>query len=66
MGQGLTPYDDAYYRDHMHELPPLIHKERDRMIDVHHTILPLTARPKARCGFAVGRCGCVGKWALRF
>ena len=38
-------YDDAYYRDHMHELPPLIHKTRDRMIDVHHTILPLTARP---------------------
>lgn len=38
------PYDDAYYREHMHELPPLIHKERDRMIDVHHTILPLTAR----------------------
>ena len=38
------PYDDAYYRAHMHELPPLIHRERDRMIDVHHTILPLTAR----------------------
>ncbi len=38
------PYDDAYYRQHMHELPPLIHRERDRMIDVHHTILPLTAR----------------------
>ncbi len=38
------PYDDAYYRAHMHELPPLIHKTRDRMIDVHHTILPLTAR----------------------
>jgi hypothetical protein len=40
------PYDDAYYRQWMHELPPLIHRERDRMIDVHHTILPLTARPK--------------------
>jgi hypothetical protein len=40
------PYDDAYYREHMHELPPLIHKERDRMIDVHHTILPLTAKPR--------------------
>jgi len=37
-------YDDVYYREHMHELPPLIHKERDRMIDVHHTILPKTAR----------------------
>ncbi len=38
-------YDDLYYRTWMHELPPLIHRERDRMIDVHHTILPLTARP---------------------
>ena len=38
------PYDDAYYRRWMHELPPLIHRARDRMIDVHHTILPPTAR----------------------
>jgi hypothetical protein len=38
-------YDALYYRTWMHELPPLIHRERDRMIDVHHTILPLTARP---------------------
>ena len=39
-------YDDLYYRRWMHELPPLIHRARDRMIDVHHTILPLTAGPK--------------------
>lgn len=39
------PYDQSYYRQWMHELPPLIHQSRDRMIDVHHTILPLTARP---------------------
>ena len=39
-------YDDAYYRQWMHELPPMIHRERDRMIDVHHTILPLTARQR--------------------
>lgn len=38
-------YDDLYYRRWMHELPPLIHRERDGMIDVHHTILPLTAGP---------------------
>ena len=37
-------YDDVYYRRWMHELPPLIHRERDRMVDVHHTILPPTAR----------------------
>lgn len=38
-------YDDAYYRRWMHELPPLVHPERDRMADVHNTILPPTARP---------------------
>lgn len=40
------PYDDAYYRRWMHELPPLIHREREAMIDVHHTILPLTHRKR--------------------
>jgi len=38
-------YDDLYYRRWMHELPPLVHRDRDRMADVHHTILPPTARP---------------------
>jgi Uncharacterised nucleotidyltransferase len=47
------PYDDAYYRQHMHELPPLIHRARDRMIDVHHTILPLTARVTPDAGALV-------------
>jgi hypothetical protein len=37
-------YTDLYYRRWMHELPPLAHRERGTMIDVHHTILPLTAR----------------------
>lgn len=37
-------YDAGYYRNHMHELPPMIHATRDRMIDVHHTILPRTHR----------------------
>ncbi|WP_454280822.1 nucleotidyltransferase domain-containing protein [Sphingomonas sp. Marseille-Q8236] len=40
------PYDDFYYRQWMHELPPLIHRERDRMLDVHHTILPPTAKSR--------------------
>ena len=60
------PYDDAYYRQWMHELPPLIHRDRDRMIDVHHTILPLTARitpdPAALLADAVEVA--TGLWAL--
>lgn len=48
------PYDDAYYRQWMHELPPMIHTVRDRMIDVHHTILPLTARQTPDAATLIG------------
>lgn len=41
---GLTDYDKRYYRRWMHELPPLQHIERATVIDVHHAILPDTAR----------------------
>lgn len=37
-------YDQRYYRTWMHELPPLRHSQRNSVLDVHHTILPLTAR----------------------
>lgn len=37
-------YDQRYYRDWMHELPPMQHVKRETLIDVHHAILPLTAR----------------------
>lgn len=37
-------YDDYYYREWMHELPPLWHPGRKSVIDIHHTILPLTGR----------------------
>ena len=40
----LHAYDQQYYRRWMHELPPLRHKERFTVVDVHHTILPDTSR----------------------
>jgi len=43
-GTGLTDYDKRYYRRWMHEIPPLQHIERATVIDVHHAILPDTAR----------------------
>jgi len=39
-------YDQRYYRQWMHELPPLRHLERGTNLDVHHTILPPTAALK--------------------
>lgn len=64
----VDPYDDLYYRRWMHQIPPLTHVERQSTIDVHHSIVPRTARigavpaePLLRCavplpdlpGFAV-------------
>ncbi len=41
-----TAYDQRYYRRWMHELPPLRHISRQTWLDVHHAILPTTARLK--------------------
>jgi len=40
----LEPYDERYYRDWMHELPPMVHDQRESVVDLHHAILPLTSR----------------------
>jgi len=40
----LDDYDQQYYRKWMHELPPLKHARRRTVLDVHHAILPETAR----------------------
>jgi hypothetical protein len=37
-------YDERYYRQWMHEIPPLTHVMRQSSLDVHHTILPPTAK----------------------
>jgi hypothetical protein len=39
----LNAYDQKYYRNWMHEIPPLQHIKRGSSLDVHHTILPPTA-----------------------
>lgn len=44
MATHLDPYDQRYYRVWMHELPPFQHLRRQTVLDVHHAIMPLTAR----------------------
>jgi hypothetical protein len=39
-----SAYDQRYYRQWMHELPPMRHLQRHTVVDVHHAILPQTAR----------------------
>ncbi len=40
----LDPYNQQYYRQWMHEIPPMRHLKRQTSIDVHHNILPKTSR----------------------
>lgn len=39
-----SEYDEHFYRDWMHEIPPMVHLDRGTTLDVHHTILPRTGR----------------------
>ncbi len=43
----IDAYDERYYRTWMHEIPPMRHLKRGTTIDVHHAILPETARIRA-------------------
>ncbi|MGD1876703.1 MAG: nucleotidyltransferase family protein [Kiloniellaceae bacterium] len=38
------PYDQQYYRRWTHQIPPLQHYRRNTVLDVHHTIIEVTAR----------------------
>lgn len=39
-----SAYDQRYYRKWMHEIPPMLHHQRGSVIDLHHALLPLSAR----------------------
>lgn len=43
-GSHHSAYDQRYYRRWMHEIPPMRHIKRQSVIDLHHAILPETAR----------------------
>lgn len=55
--QHTDAYDERYYREWMHEIPPLEHKYRGTVLDVHFTILPPTSgiRPDPARLFAAAR-----------
>ena len=46
VSQERDAYNQRYYREWMHEVPPLEHVQRGSVIDLHHTISPPTSRFK--------------------
>lgn len=43
-----SAYDQRYYRRWMHELPPMMHIRRQTVLDLHHALVPDTARLRTR------------------
>jgi len=44
----LDAYTQKFYREWMHEIPPMTHRSRQTTVDVHHTIIPPTSRLKPK------------------
>lgn len=53
----LNRYDQRYYRRWMHEIPPMEHKSRSTVLDIHHTIIPPTSgiKPDTKVMFQSAR-----------
>ncbi|MBF0628808.1 MAG: nucleotidyltransferase family protein [Magnetococcales bacterium] len=62
------PYDQHYYRQWMHEIPPLRHRRRMSELDLHHAIVPRTSRLKTDATRLLQAiepvAGCVDVWTL--
>ncbi|MDC8784910.1 nucleotidyltransferase domain-containing protein [Roseateles koreensis] len=55
-------YDQRYYREWMHEIPPMQHALRETVIDVHHNILPLSGRIRLDAGLLLAAAQPLAAW----
>lgn len=46
IAEKLDEHDEKYYRDWMHEIPPMVNSKTNMTIDVHHNLIPLVSRIK--------------------
>lgn len=44
IGKEVNDYDEKYYREWAHEIPPLCHGGRGTVADLHHNIVPLISK----------------------
>ena len=46
----LDPYDQRYYREWSHEVPPMTHRRRGTTVDLHHALVMPTCRIRVDSG----------------
>ncbi|KQP47502.1 nucleotidyltransferase family protein [Pseudorhodoferax sp. Leaf274] len=62
--EASSAYDERYYRRWMHELPPMVHVQRRTTLDVHHNLLPETARIRTRPELLLAQAVALTRWPL--
>lgn len=65
VSEAKSTYDEHYYRDWMHEVPPLRHHDRQTIIDLHHNILPPVARIAPNIEAFIADAVEVSEWPLK-
>jgi hypothetical protein len=60
----MNDYDQRYYREWTHEIPPLRHAEREIEVDVHHSIIQRTSRFQTRAALLLERVQAAGTGGL--
>lgn len=56
VSEQLSDYDEKYYREWAHEVPPLFHVNRATVVDMHHNIyLPVSGRAPNIADFLSGK-----------
>lgn len=48
--EDFDDYDQHYYRDWMHEVPPMVHRKREFEVDLHHNLAPPVSRVRIDAG----------------
>ncbi|MDP5459384.1 nucleotidyltransferase family protein [Alishewanella sp. SMS8] len=43
LGEPISAYDEHYYRNWTHEIPPVRHHARGTVLDIHHNLVPLVS-----------------------
>jgi hypothetical protein len=51
--QELDDYDEQYYREWAHEIPPVSHGSRGTVLDIHHNIVPLVSGRSVDVGMLI-------------
>lgn len=56
--QEISDYDEQYYRNWAHEIPPLVHGERGTILDVHHNLVPIVSGKSLNMDALMQSCLC--------